>query len=1185
MRMKRMNRKHKLGLLALSATLCISGGIVAATEASKAFPSFENRIMTGQSIVIEAEDFIYGSDMEVIEESTIAGGSSEAYKVSGDKALAFTSEPEAYQESEEQNPSFMINFYAEDTSYYGVYFRIRPKNKEDYGKYALLMYSVEGEDENPDGSALWKNRKWQMNLSGGKAGSPAYIWRTLIPSDRLIKGGNVCIKFKYLSQSGDYTSVPFVIDKVVVTTSPSPIANGAALEPQVEEDPNYFKEYSTHYETRKVSTERIPVWPDEQQHPRVLVTKDEIPSLKENLNHPIFASTYAKIKEESGKSINGLLSAGNTECRNNTEQLATLQSRAFMYLIGEVDAAHADKTVQELKNYMATVTFDKENSTYMSRYAGDVTVTAAFVYDWCYDRLTDTDKEFIRRKVYEWQKVSEVGFPPLNRSLITGHGTENQITYHQMAAAIAFYDEEPDWYKTVAGIVFTNMTKAKEFLTQSSYSASYGAYFAARDSGFVMLDKMIKTLGYTEDLYGENYPDVFQALLYRSLPNGIWMKDGDDYIWNKFNPNTRSFDSALLMSYIGTEYDNPYLLRQGLLSYDFNGNDFEISDLFMIDPNKLGKDTDELPTAWKTTYPMTMMMARTGWQNGENSNTAVAFMNGREINVVDHQHRDAGTFQLYYKGMLAIDSGLYDEWGGTHHANYGTHTIAHNGMLIYDPEYETKYTELYAQALLEKNPEITNVEKLEGRDKERWQDLVKKFAAEDNDGGQRPFFGIGAYEDLTSDNGTLLSNYAAKTLNTYIGPNGTTPAFSYLSTDLSPAYDYRTTGYRRSMVFMDLFNDDYPAAMIVYDKVNATDKDYKKTWLLHSETEPVIDGTTTTITRTDNGQNGKLVNYTLLPEADNAALTKAGGKGNEFLINGTNYPSDESGSGAYGHMHDSGRWRVELSPKTSANDDTFLNAMYVTDADGNLPQLEVKKCETDTYVGAVVRDRMVTFGKSYDPISTSFELTVPDNGYDTVMCLLTDMEAGKWEIIKTTGGTKIIGRVESETDEKCIYFTAEPGTYTITPASATATLTDFAQGVTSKTTFGDFLIRKGNNLMYLPKPTKLVDGVPYVPIDGVMTQFGALVNGSMTKTGSTVTEKNDTTVTLITPQGETAVFTKDSKAYTLDGVTRTAEHPILWIDGEPYACLGDFASSSWFNLKGYSYNSVTRLLTATTRTD
>lgn len=1155
-----MNRKHKFGLLALSATLCISGVSVAATEASKTFPSFENRIMQGQTLYIEGEDLIHSSDMEVIEDS-LNGGTSDNYKVSGGKALAFISNPEAYQEGEDQNPSFMINFYAEDTALYGVYFRIRPKNPSDANKYAQLVYSVEGEN-NDDGSEKWTHR-WSMRMSNGTASSPAYTWRQFIPTEKMLKGGNVCIKFKYVDEYNGTESVPFIIDRVLITSQSGNTGKFDPVTPTAG-----FKDYT--YKNGTVSLDKIPIYPDEQQHPRVLITQDQIPDLKDKLQHPVFASTYQTIKTNANKEFSGLLPTSNSECRNNTEILTLLQSRAFMYLIGEADAAHADRTIRELKNYMATVTFDKENSTYMSRYAGDVTVTAAFVYDWCYDRLTDTDKEFIRRKVYEWQKVSEVGFPPLSRNLITGHGTESQITYHQMSAAIAFYDEDPDWYNQVAGTVFTNMIDARNYFSSSGYGAAFGAYFAARDTGFAMMNKMFKVLGQEEEIYHEKYPEVFNVLMYRSLPNGVWMKDGDDYIWNRYTPNTKSVDSALLMAYIGTEYDNPYLLRQGLLSYDWNDNNFEISDLFMIDPRKQSEDNDELPTTWKTTYPMTMMMARTGWQNGLNANTAVAFMNGREVNIVDHQHRDAGTFQLYYKGMLAVDSGLYSSWGGSHHANYTTHTIAHNGMLIYDPDYETEYAAYYKEET--------------GKDLPTY--ITDKFAAEDNDGGQRPFNACTSYEDLIDDNGTVDSNYAAETLGTYIGPNSTTPAFSYLSTDLSLAYDYRTNGYRRSMVFMDLFNDDYPAAMIVYDKVNATDKDYKKTWLLHSEAEPTIDGTTTTITRTDNGQNGKLVNYTLLPEADNAELTKVGGKGNEFLINGTNYNYDEASENVFTNQHDSGQWRVELSPKQSANDDTFLNAMYVTDADGNLPQLEVKKCETNTYVGAVVRDRMVTFGKSYDPISTSFELMVPDNGYDTVMCLLTDMQEGKWAIIKKTGGTKIIGRVESKTDEKCIYFTAEPGTYTITPNGATATLTDFTQGVTSKTTFGDFLIRKGNNLMYLPKPTKLVDGVPYVPIDGVMTQFGALVDGSMTKTGSTVTEKTDTTVTLITPQGKTAVFTKDSKAYTLDGVTRTAEHSILWIDGEPYACLGDFTSSSlWFNLAGYSYDSVSRVLTATTRTD
>ena len=38
-----------------------------------------------------------------------------------------------------------------------------------------------------------------------------------------------------------------------------------------------------------------------------------------------------------------------------------------------------------------------------------------------------------------------------------------------------------------------------------------------------------------------------------------------------------------------------------------------------------------------------------------------------------------------------------------------------------------------------------------------------------------------------------------------------------------------------------------------------------------------------------------------------------------------------------GRMNEGGGSRIELSPKKSSENDTFLNAMYVTDADRNLP--------------------------------------------------------------------------------------------------------------------------------------------------------------------------------------------------------------------------------------------------------
>ena len=80
------------------------------------------------------------------------------------------------------------------------------------------------------------------------------------------------------------------------------------------------------------------------------------------------------------------------------------------------------------------------------------------------------------------------------------------------------------------------------------------------------------------------------------------------------------------------------------------------------------------------------MVARTGW--GEDA--VIAEMKINEYNFVNHQHLDAGAFQIYYKGALAIDSGLYSgssgEYGSPHCRNYYWRTIAHNCLLVHDPE-------------------------------------------------------------------------------------------------------------------------------------------------------------------------------------------------------------------------------------------------------------------------------------------------------------------------------------------------------------------------------------------------------------------------------------------------------------------------------------------------------------------
>ena len=62
-------------------------------------------------------------------------------------------------------------------------------------------------------------------------------------------------------------------------------------------------------------------------------------------------------------------------------------------------------------------------------------------------------------------------------------------------------------------------------------------------------------------------------------------------------------------------------------------------------------------------------------------------------------------------------------------------------------------------------------------------------------------------------------------------------------------------------------DDTYPAAFIVFDKVQTSDANFKKRWLLHSQEEPKVSGKKITIERTENGFGGKLVNYALSPSA------------------------------------------------------------------------------------------------------------------------------------------------------------------------------------------------------------------------------------------------------------------------------------------------------------------------------
>ena len=78
--------------------------------------------------------------------------------------------------------------------------------------------------------------------------------------------------------------------------------------------------------------------------------------------------------------------------------------------------------------------------------------------------------------------------------------------------------------------------------------------------------------------------------------------------------------------------------------------------------------------------------------------------------------------------------------------------------------------------------------------------------------------------------------------------------------DITQAYTRKVKEAKRSFVFLNLKSETVPAALIVYDKVSASNPDFRKYWLLHSIEEPRLEGNTFTVRRTKDGDSGMLHN-------------------------------------------------------------------------------------------------------------------------------------------------------------------------------------------------------------------------------------------------------------------------------------------------------------------------------------
>jgi heparin/heparan-sulfate lyase len=125
------------------------------------------------------------------------------------------------------------------------------------------------------------------------------------------------------------------------------------------------------------------------------------------------------------------------------------------------------------------------------------------------------------------------------------------------------------------------------------------------------------------------------------------------------------------------------------------------------------------------------------------------------------------------------------------------------------------------------------------------------------------------------------------------------------------------------MVYLRATGRPHPL-VVVFDRVESTEPQYEKAFLLHAVHRPAVDGKRCVI---ENG-GGRLTCLTLLPER--CHLDLVGGPGNEFAVGGVNYPPERLPEPWKAVV---GAWRLEVKPAERRKQDCFLHLLLVDDVD------------------------------------------------------------------------------------------------------------------------------------------------------------------------------------------------------------------------------------------------------------
>lgn len=771
-------------------------------------------------------------------------------------------------------------------------------------------------------------------------------------------------------------------------------------------------------------------------HPRLYCNAETLPAVKANLTKDENLPLWQQVQREAAvKFPFKPVPPGSVAEHNPKLQIAAVY-KAFVYLMTG-DREMGGEAVGLMRGYIGTIEFG--NMLDICRELGEVIYHASLVYDWCYDLLTPEDRQFFRRHLMRLADDMEIGWPPFGSMIVNGHGNEAQVNRDLLSMSIALYGEYNIPYQYCAYRIFEELVPMRNFEYQG-HRHNQGSLYGNVRYGNETYGAMMLYLMSGKHVFDDSFGKLYYYFIYALAPSGAIMPDGDchwsDRVWRA------GIFTMRMYAYCGEPAFRGHFEMQGG-SRGMAGMS-RLEFLFYNDPaHRESKPVEDLPLTRYFGGEIPSMIARTGWTFGKLSPDVFVEMKGGGYHVANHQHSDAGAFQIYYRGWLATDLGQYHFYGSPYDYGYNKRSIAHNVMLAYQPG--------------------------------------ERFAGSPfNDGGQRLIVNSpGSLRQLLSDRQYRVGSPVAADF----GPDEVRPFYSYFKANLAAAYSSdKVKEYTRTFCFLNLAGAGEPAALITVDRMKTAKASYRKYWTFNSLTEPKIDGASAVISTPD---CGRVKVRMLLPRR---VKVETAGNGDAAKFFGSQVTPPYNDALAKG-------WRTMFTPAEENASDLFVSVMQIGDAGAEPPPVRLDENSENCQI--TIGDRAVVLGTSGHSARLPFKVRLPADRGD-VQLLLSDLTPGTWNV-RGAGG-KFNRNVSVSAGKTTAFLILPGGEYQVSPGAAPGAAayetprTPAPKGTASAAGRGSCLI-EGRPVTGAPE-NRVENGQVLTPAEKVFAALGAKCRAS-----------------------------------------------------------------------------------------